>query len=252
MEDSQLHIRDVINPLPEKATSDDKKWQPVLDFDTDSCYNTAAIDPSGNVNKGMDHNYSGPSEGCRDKPRLENANVYSRARCNNGWCAYMYDYYFEKDVAVPNVIDAGGHVHEWEHIVVFVQNGHAKVVAAGGHGDFDTKKADEIRWEGNHPKIVYHKSGGSTHAFRFAAAKDDKVENETGKWVQSALVSWNGFPSTKLRDTLMSYVFDNTKSGGKPKIGIKDENFKDNLNWAKNDLVPGFNSGSDDGSPGNP
>ena len=57
-----------------------------------------------------------------------------------------------------------------EHIVVFVQGDEAKIVAASAHGDYDTKNAADVRWDGTHPKIVYHKDGGSTHAFRFASA----------------------------------------------------------------------------------
>lgn len=57
----QIAPRDIVKPLPERATEEDKRWQPVADFDTDSCYNTAAISPDGQINPGMDHDYSGPS-----------------------------------------------------------------------------------------------------------------------------------------------------------------------------------------------
>ncbi|KAI0850034.1 necrosis inducing protein-domain-containing protein [Daldinia vernicosa] len=118
--------RDIVKPLPERATEDDKKWQP---------------------------------------------------------CAFIYDYYFGKDVAVPYAIDAGGHRNEWEHVIVFVKDGKAEYVAVGIHGDFDTRKAEDVRWEnGTHPKVVYHKPGGSTHGWRFARKDDDNIENEKGVW----------------------------------------------------------------------
>lgn len=52
----------------------------------------------------------------RDPPQLANSNAYSRKRCNNGYCAVMYEYYFEKDQAVAGTF-LGGHRHDWENIV---------------------------------------------------------------------------------------------------------------------------------------
>lgn len=78
--------------------------------------------------------------------------------------AHVYAYYFEKDVAVQHVSDVGGHRHDWEHIIVFVKDGKAKIVACSIHKDYDTRKdMGSVRWDGTHPKIVYHKDGGSTH-----------------------------------------------------------------------------------------
>lgn len=80
--------RDIIDALPEGASELELKFQPILDFDSDGCYNTAAIDPSGYTNPGKDATGT-PQGDCRDPPQLENSNVYSRARCNNGVCAVM-------------------------------------------------------------------------------------------------------------------------------------------------------------------
>jgi hypothetical protein len=106
--------RDVISALPGSADETESKFQPLLDFDTDGCYNTAAIDPSGNTNPG--HDATGTPQGdCRDPHQLENSNAYSRKRCNNGFCAVMYEYYFEKDQAVAGTF-LGGHKHDWENM----------------------------------------------------------------------------------------------------------------------------------------
>ncbi|KAI5860011.1 secreted protein [Durotheca rogersii] len=242
----KLVARDPPQALAERATANDKKWQPAMDFDTDGCYNTPAIDANGNINPGLPHNNAGLSSGCRDASDLSNNNVYSRARCNNGWCAYMYDYYFEKDVAIANFPLDLGHTHDWEHIVVFVQNDEAKYVAASQHGDYETKAASSVRWEGTHPKMVYHKDGLSTHTFRFGNADDDNIENHTGRWFYGALVSYNGFPSTSLRDQLFAHDFD------KATIAIKDGTFQSNLDKARKEFISGFDSGQDDGSPGTP
>lgn len=83
-----LKKRTILSPLPESAEELHLKFQPLLDFDFDSCYNTAAISPNGKTNQGTHstHFYSG---GCRWRPQLQYSNAYSRHRCNNGICAIM-------------------------------------------------------------------------------------------------------------------------------------------------------------------
>lgn len=43
-----IYARDPPAALPQAATDDQLRWQPSLDFDTDGCYNTPAIDADGN------------------------------------------------------------------------------------------------------------------------------------------------------------------------------------------------------------
>jgi hypothetical protein len=242
----ELLARDPPTALPARATAADLKWQPSLDFDKDGCYNTPAIDAYGNIAQGLDHHNTGGADGCRDLSDLDNNNVYTRQRCNNGWCVYIYDYYFEKDVAVQHVHDVGGHVHDWEHIAVFVQGDEARMVAASKHGKYDTKDAGKIMWDGTHPKIVYHKNGGSAHSFRFAKKKDDNIENHKGVWFRGPLVSWNGFPGNT-RDLLVGHDF------GKATMAIKDDQFQRNIDLARGkNGAPGFDSGLDVDSPGMP
>lgn len=82
--------------LPQSASDADLTFQPVLDYDTDSCYNVPAIDAQGNLDKGLDNTYTtNTGDGCRTASYLDNQNVYARTRCNNGWCAYMYEHYFQ-------------------------------------------------------------------------------------------------------------------------------------------------------------
>jgi hypothetical protein len=91
-----IQARDILVPLQNNASGLEHKFQPVLDFDTDGCYYTAAIDASGKLNPGLDAagswNPFNPEclrERCRDANRLQHNNLYSRSRCNNGWCAIM-------------------------------------------------------------------------------------------------------------------------------------------------------------------
>lgn len=218
--------------LPLNATDNDLKWQPDLDYDTDSCYNVPAIGPTPTggmdpayISYGLDHNNTTGSDFCHDKSDLDNTNAYSRQRCNSGWCVYLYDYYFEKDVAVENVADCCGHTHDWEHIAVWVQNDQAQYVAASQHGHYDVRLASDVLWDGTHPKLVYDKDGGATHFFRYANAADDPPENYYHTWRRSTLVSYNGFPGT-LRDQLFAHDF------GDATIAIKDSTFGSNLEHA--------------------
>jgi hypothetical protein len=151
-----------------------------MDFDKDSCYNVAAISPSGQLNGGLNVvGVAGITSGCRDAQDLNRQNVYSRSRCNHGWCAHMYGYYFEKDQQTEL---GGGHRHDWEHVVVWTRNDQIQYVAVSSHGGYKKRAASEVNLDGTHPKIVYHKDGPNTHAMRFAEDGDDNVENHNGRW----------------------------------------------------------------------
>ncbi|CAG9982291.1 unnamed protein product [Clonostachys byssicola] len=230
--------------LPLKATANDLRWQPSMDFDTDGCYNVPAIDANGQISAGLPYQWTSLAGDCRDASDLDNNNVYVRQRCNNGWCAYIYDYYFEKDVAVPYIGFLSGHRHDIEHIAVWVKDGAAQYVGASQHGNYEIRAASDVRWDGEHPKMVYHKDGSSTHCFRFATEKDDAIENHKGIWFRGDLVSWNGFPSG-IRDTLMNYDF------GTANFAIRDAKFSDALTKALPSGIT-FDVNLDDGSPGNP
>ncbi|KAK3985317.1 necrosis inducing protein-domain-containing protein [Cladorrhinum sp. PSN332] len=243
-------LKRAVNPptaLPQKATASDLRWQPVLDFDTDGCYNVPAIDAQGNIVQGLPNAWTGLSNDCRDLSDLNNNNVYSRQRCNNGWCVYMYGYYFEKDVAIP-YFATGGHRHDWEHITVWVNSttNKAEYVGASQHGNFEIKAAKDVRWDGEHPKIVYHKDGASTHCFRFGDSSDDKLENHKGVWIRGDLVSYNGFPSTTIRDKLFAHDF------GSATIGFKDSTFASHIQKSQHSSITKFDVNLDVGSPGTP
>lgn len=121
----------------------------------------------------------------------------------------------------------------------------AEYVGVSQHGEYEIKAASQVRWDGDHPKIVYHKDGVSTHCFRFADASDDNIENHKGVWFRGALVSYNGFPSLAIRDKLFAHDF------GKATIGFKDATFAGNIGRAKHSSIT-FDANLDVGSPGNP
>ncbi|MGW0337929.1 NPP1 family protein [Streptomyces sp. NPDC003011] len=210
--------------LPANAEAAEKTFQPAFDYDTDGCYPTPAIGPDGTVNSGL--NPTGALNGdCHDASDLDNTNSYSRSKCNNGWCAYMYSLYFEKDQAVAGS-SLGGHRNDWEHVVVWVQNNQAQYVSTSNHGSFTVTAASGIRFAGTHAKVVYHKDGVSTHCFRPAGSGDEPPENHKGTWQYPPLVGWNGYPAG-LRDKLSAYNF------GSANFGLKDGSFTTNLASAK-------------------
>ncbi|KAJ6437373.1 necrosis inducing [Purpureocillium lavendulum] len=238
------------DPLPPRATELDKMWQPSLDFDTDSCYNVPAIGPDGHIDAGRSRHESN-TEGCRDEYDLTHSNVYSRQRCNHGWCAYLYDYFFEKDIGDRICI---GHQYDWEHVVVWTKDGKPRFGAVSRHGGWDARLWEDIPLDGDtHVKAVYNKDGLiGTHYFRWSkGATDEPPENHKGVWWRSDLISWNGFPDTALRDKLTSYDFDAAT------MAIRDDTFAWNLERSAADIrgkLPDFefDFNLDVGSPGDP
>ncbi len=214
--------------LPTSVTEPDGTWQPAFDYDGDGCYPTPAIGPDGTLNPGL--NPSGALNGnCHDRSDLDNTNSYSRSRCNNGWCAYLYDLYFEKDQVIAGW-DPFGHRHDIEHVVVWVSAGQAQYVSVSAHGDYSTYPRSQVGWEGTHAKVVYHKDGAGTHCFRLAGMTE-QPENHYGTWQYPDLVSWDRFPAG-IRDTLTGADF------GHASLAIKDGAFASNLAKARPAGIP--------------
>lgn len=211
--------------LPENATAEQLEFRPAFDYDGDGCYPTPAVGPDGTVAEGL--RTTGAVNGnCHDESDLDSTNSYARSKCDGDWCAHMYALYFEKDQGHdgPSAI---GHRHDLEHVVVWVdqRTGTAQHVSASAHGEYETRDQDEVPWQDDHPKIVYHKDGGGTHAFRFAGA-DEQPENHRGEWQYPALVGWDGFPDG-VREALTGADF------GSATLALADGEFEDDLAKAK-------------------
>ncbi|MFD5827613.1 NPP1 family protein [Lentzea sp. NPDC060358] len=209
--------------LPGDAPIADLRFQPAFDYDTDGCYPTPAIGTDGTIAPGL--NPTGALDGnCRDESDLRNTNSYSRSKCNNGWCAYMYALYFEKDQAVPG---AGGpvtgHRHDIEHVVVWVSQATDSPhwVSVSCHGDYKTYAYSQAAWQGNHAKVVYHKDGPNTHCFR-TARQSEEPENHDRTWQYPPLVGWDNFPPGFL-DKLMTFDF------GRASFDLRRGYFEPNL-----------------------
>ncbi|MFG2799845.1 NPP1 family protein [Streptomyces pseudovenezuelae] len=216
----------VLQNLPENATAFQKNFEPVYDYDTDSCYPAAAIDANGTLNGGLKPTGSVTGQ-CRGD-HLNHANTYSRAKCNNGWCGIIYASYFEKDEASPGI----GHRHDWECMVVWVRQGAGtpSYLSASRHGGFSTHPTADVPMSGQRVMAVYHKDGASTHAFRFAKW-GETAENDTGAWHQENLLTWDNL-APNLRAVL------NGSDWGDANLPLQDSKFNDTLNKAKPGDIP--------------
>jgi hypothetical protein len=201
---------DVISKMAQNADGLEQTYSPAYDYDGDGCYATAAITSWGYVNPGLP--LGGAVNGhCHDRAQLDESNTYSREMCNNGWCAIMYASYFEKDQMSDGCIvenAACGHRHDFEHVIVWVQNNQVQYVTRSRHSTWDTYPRSQVRFDpsGTHPKVVYQKEGGLTHYFRLANPGDDAVENATGGWFYPRLVGWNGYPSVDFRNQFIYHT----------------------------------------------
>jgi Necrosis inducing protein (NPP1) len=227
---------DVIPKMPQNADGLEQTFSPAYDYDRDGCYATAAITSWGYVNPGR--GLGGAVNGnCRDLAQLQEANTYARAKCNNGWCAVMYASYFEKDQTVDGCgTEPGcGHRHDFEHIVVWVQNNQVQYVSHSRHDWWETYHRSQVRFDpsGTHPKMVYHKDGGSTHCFRLANSGDEAIENHTGGWFYPRLVGWNGYPSVDFRNQFVYHT-----NFGRATIKLGTEVMKGQLAAAKPAGIP--------------
>ncbi|MFI8961616.1 NPP1 family protein [Streptomyces sp. NPDC053493] len=219
----------VLQALPQNADGMDQTFAPAYDFDTDGCYMTAAIGADGTLNPGL--KLGGAVNGhCHDPAQLAAANAYSRSKCNNGWCAVVYGGYYEKDQATigPAAI---GHTHDWEHVVVWISGNQVQYVSVSQHSGYQVAARSAVRFDGTHPKIVYHKDGLSTHCYRFANTSDDAIENATGSWFYPRLVGWNGYPAG-LRERLTGADF------GSATLKIRDSDFAGALARSKPSGIP--------------
>lgn len=213
----------------------------VFDFDGDGCLPSAGISRLGEQNVGL--KTSGKITGdCRSTDFMLTSNTMHRYVCktSNGikYCGHIYALYFEKDQIMDYV--GGGHRHDWEHAAVWTKNGVVTHGTYSSHGNQTTKPASELPFQNGRLKIVYHKDGVTTHAFRFAKA-GEYAENAYGTFVTPTIVSWyqmvgDGLSNSQMRARLNSFDY------GSATLPIKDSNFLNNINNGKPSDYPTFTS----------
>ncbi|WP_231510071.1 NPP1 family protein [Streptosporangium roseum] len=95
-----------------------------------------------------------------------------------------------------------------------------------------------LRPSGTHPKIVYHKDGGSTHAFRSANAADDALENHAGGWFYPRLIAWNGYLGISNGDVRFRNTFVYHSNFGEARLEIDTASMEAQLERAKPGGIP--------------
>ncbi|RAL62499.1 hypothetical protein DID88_005064 [Monilinia fructigena] len=129
---------DSINPWPENVPGGAmgitlRKFEPFL-LISHGCQPYSAVDGNGNTSGGL-QDTGNVSAGCRD---MTKGQTYVRGGWHGNRYGIMYAWYFPKDQpAAGNVV--GGHRHDWEHVVVWINNPTVANpvlfgAAASGHG----------------------------------------------------------------------------------------------------------------------
>ncbi|PAZ14128.1 necrosis inducing protein (NPP1) [Streptomyces sp. SA15] len=224
----------LLTPFPYMGDGAPKQemFQPFFDYDSDGCYPAAAVDASGRLNGGL--NNSGALNGGCGRDHLGKANTYSRAKCDNGsgWCGIVYTLYSEKDQG--NLVFDIGHRHEWEAAVVWYHGNDEwpSYVSTSAHGNYTTKRFNDVEREGKRFKVVYHKEGElGTHSFRFAGAGERAEAWGNGAWDRPALVPYDTLWS---RNRTAFNALANS-DWGQANFPLQDKNdrFRNTLNKAK-------------------
>jgi hypothetical protein len=102
----------------------------------------------------------------------------------------------------------------------------------------NTNAINNIPKDGNHIRVVYHKDGPSTHAFRFADWSE-AAENPYGAFVTPTIASWfymsgDGISNAEMRSLLNGFDY------GSGNLPVKDSNFLNNMNNFKPAGYPHF------------
>ncbi|KAK8026188.1 hypothetical protein PG990_004011 [Apiospora arundinis] len=151
-----------------------------------------------------------PSSKCSSSP----GQVYARGEQLGKEYAIMYSWYMPKDHLGPGT----GHRHDWEGIVVFLDDVKAKEpkikgVSTSAHGKW--KRDNKPPLDGSRPKIAYYLDG-ITHSVKTTGAKGGS----------QPLIDWEKM-GPKAREALRNTDF------GKAVCPFKDDKFKDNLKKAQ-------------------
>ncbi|RXG50670.1 hypothetical protein VDGE_06993 [Verticillium dahliae] len=206
---------DSLNPVTQRVQTGAigdaiAKFNPLLHI-ANGCQPYTAVNDAGDTSGGLQDS-GNISAGCRDQSKGQ---TYARAKVVNGQLAIMYSFYMPKDQPIAGNV-AGGHRHDWENIVVFVDDPAANAApgllggAASGHGEY--KKTATPDREGDSVKVEYFTTFPTNHELQFTAT--------TGKTYP--ISDWDAMPQAA-RDALETTDF------GSANVPFKDANFDSNL-----------------------
>ncbi|KAF6802993.1 necrosis inducing protein [Colletotrichum sojae] len=208
---------DQLSPLPEKVQDNAvgkaiARFNPKLHI-AHGCQPYTAVNDAGDTSGGLKPTGSSTG-GCRDTARGQ---AYARGTWHNGRYAIMYAWYFPKDM--PNDgVPAGSHRHDWESVVVWLNNpsvANPTILggSASGHGKY--KKTTSPQREGDSLKVEYFTQALLNHELQFT--------DTAGRTYP--VLDWDAMSPA------MKSALENTEFG-QANVPIKDENFLDNLGKA--------------------
>ncbi|KAH6897401.1 necrosis and ethylene-inducing protein [Thelonectria olida] len=180
------------------------------------CQPYTAVNDKGDISGGLQDS-GNPSAGCRDQSKGQ---TYARAAWYGGKFGIMYAWYFPKDQPVAGNV-AGGHRHDWESIVVWIDNPdnqNPKILggAASGHGKYSTS-TNPLR-RGNNVKVEYFTQLVLNHQLQFT-----NTEGRT-YWISD----WDAMP----RAAQNALDQNNPNPFGKANCPFSNVNFQNNLKKA--------------------
>ncbi|KAF3004404.1 hypothetical protein E8E13_010211 [Curvularia kusanoi] len=208
---------DSLSPIPTRLQGGNigraiQMFSPLLHI-AHGCQPYTAADDAGNVSGGL-QDTGNVSAGCRDPNKGQ---TYARAAWHKGKFGIMYAWYFPKDQPnAGNVV--GGHRHDWENIVVWIDNpdnASPRILggAASGHGSY--KRTNNPNRQGNNVKVEYFTRFPTNHELQFT--------DTTGRsyWISD----WDAMPAAE-KNALATANFGNAN------VPFKPDNFMSNLDKA--------------------
>ncbi|WYZ42361.1 hypothetical protein EsH8_VI_000060 [Colletotrichum jinshuiense] len=187
---------DSISPVAQRIQSGGlgkviETFNPLLHI-AHGCQPYPAVADNGDISGGLQDSGSSTG-GCRDQSKGQ---TYARAGTVDGKTVIMYAWYFPKDQPLDGNT-AGGHRHDWENIVISIDDPNAatpKVTGGAASSHSGYSKANGVpQMEGNSPKVEYFTSFPTNHELQFTAT--------TGKTYP--ISDWDAMPAaakTALQD----------------------------------------------------
>ncbi|EOD52252.1 putative necrosis- and ethylene-inducing protein 1 precursor protein [Neofusicoccum parvum] len=208
---------DSLNPWPEAVrtgTEGDgiKRFEPTLHI-AHGCQPYTAVNEAGDISGGLQDTGSSTG-GCRDTGKGQ---TYVRAKWHNGRFAIMYSWYFPKDH--PNSGDvAGGHRHDWENVVVFIDDPAAAtptLIGASASSHSGYTKSDNPQRNGDRVMVEYFTNFPTNHELQF----------KTSEGADYALLDWDVMTDAA-KQALQNADF------GSANVPFKDGNFETKIEEA--------------------
>ena len=130
---------DQVGLLDAHADENQLQFLPLIVFAKGTCFPASAIDSQGRLGAGL--KASGKMNG--NCLAFDKANIYTQSLNFGTVDAHLYALYFPKDGANPN--SAGGHRHDWEHVIVWTDHEEITQVTFFQHSGWYTMPSKHVK-----------------------------------------------------------------------------------------------------------